>query len=57
MYKSMKECEAMLDDIEESGKILNDWEAGFVDSARKQVDEGKKLTPPQREVLDEIHSR
>ena len=57
MYKSMPECAAMLDDIEESGKALSDWEAKFIDSIRKQADEGKSLSPKQRERLDEIHGR
>lgn len=52
MYKSMSECASMIEDIEERGRGLTDWEEKFIDD----VGGKEKLTPKQREIIDRIHS-
>ena len=50
MYKSMKECGEMIDDLLENGRGLTEWEENFLDSIWGK----EELTPKQREVLDRI---
>ena len=50
----MEEVEQLLDDCEKRESRLTDWEAKFVDSIRRRVDEGKRLTPPQEATLNTI---
>ena len=37
----------LLDDCEKREERLNDWERGFVDSLRRQIEEGRRPTPKQ----------
>ena len=53
MYKSMKECAEMLENIEEFGTGLTDWEEKFVDDI---ICSSSTLSPKQREIIDRIHS-
>jgi len=51
MIKSTDECLQMIDDIEERGENLTEWEQGFTES----VSGREKLTYPVREIIDRIH--
>jgi hypothetical protein len=50
------EYATMLDDCEAREGRLTDWERGFVDSLRSQLEKGF-LTPKQIEKLDDIWER
>lgn len=47
----------MLGDCEARESRLTDWERGFIDSIRDQIDNGRAPTPKQIEVLDQIWER
>lgn len=47
----------LLDDCEKRESRLNDWERGFVDSLRRQIEAGKRPTPKQIEALDDVWER
>jgi hypothetical protein len=47
----------MIDDCEDRESRLTEWERGFVDSIRAQIERGKLLTPKQIETVDEIWER
>jgi hypothetical protein len=47
----------MIDDCINRESKLSDWERGFIDSIRSQVDKGNTLTPKQAETLDAIWER
>lgn len=47
----------LLDDCEKREERLNYWERAFVDSLRRQIEEGRRPTPKQIEVLDETWER
>ena len=47
----------MLDDCEKREKRLTDWERGFVDSLRRQIEAGRRPSPKQIESLDSIWER
>lgn len=51
MYKSMRECADMIEEIEDRGVGLTDWEDQFIDS----VSDKETLSPKQREIIDRIH--
>ena len=51
------EWEGKIQNIEESGIALSQWEAEFVDSLSKQISEGAVLTFRQSKKLREIHGR
>lgn len=42
------------DDCERRESRLTDWERGFIDSIRKQVEQGRRPTPKQIETLDRV---
>lgn len=47
----------MLEDCERRSEKLNDWECGFVDSLQRQIEDGRRPTPPQVETLENIWER
>jgi len=47
----------MLDDCEKREERLNDWERGFVDSLRRQIEQGRRPSAKQVELLDTIWER
>ena len=47
----------MIDDCEDRESRLTEWERGFVDSIRAQIERGKLLTAKQIETIDEIWER
>ncbi len=44
----------LLDDCENRSERLTPWEAGFVDSLRRQIEAGRRPTPKQIEKLDSV---
>jgi hypothetical protein len=44
----------LLDDCEERESRLTDWERGFVDSLRSQIEAGRRPTEKQLHTLDTI---
>lgn len=44
----------MLTDCENRESRLSDWERGFVDSLRRQIEAGRPPTPKQIETLDNV---
>jgi hypothetical protein len=44
----------LLDDCEKREERLSDWERGFVDSLRHQIEEGKRPTVKQIDALDRV---
>lgn len=47
----------LLDDCEQREERLTDWERGFVDSLRRQIEQGRRPTPKQIEALDRAWER
>lgn len=47
----------MIQDCENRESKLTDWERGFIDSIRNQVDAGRALSEKQAETLDAIWER
>ena len=47
----------LLDDCEAREDRLSDWERGFVDSLRKQIEKGRRPSPKQIESLDNTWER
>ena len=47
----------LLDDCERREERLSDWERGFVDSLRRQIEQGRRPTPKQLEALDRAWER
>ena len=47
----------LLDDCEAREERLSEWERGFVDSLRRQIDQGRRPTPKQIEALDRAWER
>lgn len=47
----------MLEDCERRESRLNDWERGFVDSLRRQIEDGKTPSGKQLEKLNDIWDR
>ena len=47
----------LLDDCEQREERLSDWERGFVDSLRRQIEQGRRPTPKQLEALDRAWER
>ena len=45
---------AMIDDCETRASRLTEWEAGFVDSVRNQLEDEKKLSEKQETTLNAI---
>lgn len=48
---------AQLDDCERRSERLTDWECGFIDSLRRQIESGRRPTPKQIETLDNVWSK
>jgi len=48
---------AMVEDCENRESKLSDWERGFVDSLRSQLEKDRKLTEKQEITLDAIWDR
>ena len=48
---------AMVEDCENRESKLTDWERGFVDSLRSQLEKDRKLTEKQESTLDAIWDR
>lgn len=47
----------MLDDCEARESRLTEWEAGFVDSLRSQIEAGRRPSAKQIETLDNTWER
>ena len=47
----------LLDDCEKRESRLTDWERQFCDSLRRQIEEGRSLSPKQVEKLDDTWNR
>ena len=47
----------LLDDCERREERLSEWERGFVDSLRRQIEQGRRPTPKQIEALDRAWER
>lgn len=47
----------LLDDCEKREERLTDWERGFVDSLRRQIEQDRRPTTKQIETLDTIWER
>ena len=47
----------LLDDCEQREERLSEWERGFVDSLRRQIEQGRRPTPKQIEALDRAWER
>lgn len=47
----------LIDDCEKRESRLTDWERGFVDSLRSQIERDRRPTSKQVEALDEIWER
>jgi hypothetical protein len=48
---------ALLDDCEARESRLTDWQRGFVDSMRKQIEGGRQPTAKQVEALSDVWER
>ena len=42
------------DDCEKRESKLTDWERSFIDSLRRQIENGRRPTPRQTETLDGV---
>lgn len=47
----------LLDDCEKREERLTDWERGFVDSLRSQIEAGRRPSVKQIETLDNVWER
>lgn len=47
----------LIDDCEKREERLTDWERGFVDSLRRQIEQGRRPSPKQIETLDNCWER
>ena len=47
----------MLDDCEKREDRLTDWERGFVDALRSQIEAGRRPSPKQISALDSMWER
>lgn len=47
----------LLDDCEARESRLTEWEAGFVDSLRSQIEAGRRPSARQIETLDDVWGR
>lgn len=50
----MTEQMQMIEDCENREQRLNDWQRGFIDSIKRQIEEGRPLSKKQAEKLDEV---
>jgi hypothetical protein len=47
----------LIEDCENRESRLNDWERTFIDSIKRQLEQGRALTSKQREALDATWER
>ena len=47
----------LIDDCEKREERLSDWERGFIDSLRRQIENGRRPSPKQIESLDAAWER
>lgn len=47
----------LVEDCEARDSALTDWDRGFLDSVRRQLEAGRSLTSKQAATLDEIWER
>lgn len=47
----------LIEDCENRSEKLSDWELGFMDSLRRQIEEGRMPSPKQVEKLDDAWNR
>lgn len=47
----------LIEDCEHRESRLSDWDAQFLDSIKRQIEEGRHLSPKQTEKLDEIWTK
>jgi len=47
----------LIEDCERRSEKLSDWELNFIDSLRRQLEDGRRPTANQIEKLDEIWER
>ena len=47
----------MIEDCGAREDRLSDWERGFIDSLRRQLESGRGLTPRQAQTLDDLWER
>lgn len=47
----------MVQDCENRESKLTDWERSFIDSIRRQLENGRGLSEKQRESLDQVWER
>ena len=57
MTTGSDEYVTMLDDCEKREERLTDWERGFVDSLRRQIEAGRRPSPKQILSLDSMLER
>ena len=49
------ELTSLVDDIDNHGVGLTDWETEFIDSILKQIDEGRELSEKQEKTIRKIY--
>ena len=49
-----EESLTLIADCEHRSERLSDWEANFIDSLRRQIEDGRRPTANQAEALDKI---
>ena len=54
MVTQVDECLTMVEDCEKRESRLTEWEAGFIDSIRHQLEAERPLSEKQAEALDKI---
>jgi hypothetical protein len=57
MTTATEEHLQMIEDCEERESRLSEWEAGFIDSIKAQLERGRSLTDKQSLTLDSIWER
>lgn len=45
---------ALIEDCEKRESKLSDWERNFIDSLRRQIEQGRAPTPKQVDTLDSL---
>ena len=51
---NIEDAQSKLDDIDNKGSAVTDWEAEFIDSMLKQTDKGIPPTDKQAEMINSI---
>lgn len=47
----------LIEDCEHRAKRLSDWDRGFIDSIKKQLESSRSLSRKQSDLLDEIWNK